>query len=279
MSPDRVVDYSFSRPNPASIKAAGYVGVARYLGHGSGKLLTAGELAGIHAAGLAVAVVWETSANRMDGGAPAGAADAREANAQADGLGIPDDRPIYFANDQNLATPAHRAYMQAAHDTSKRPAGPYGSTALIDVAAVFGCRYGWKVQTWGGPTPNATLEQMPNVHPDIAGTDVNDVLKPDWGGWPNTGGAPAPTTPPRRKTKSMLLSNDNVTWYLIPEKGAPRIIFDADKHKDGGPALMELAASGIPHTAHMPLDLLVGLLTDAGAPEEVIVVAKATPAK
>lgn len=180
----RVADYSFARPSPAAL-AANFVGVMRYLGYGS-KVLTPGERDNLFRAGLDVGLVWETTATRMNGGYAAGYADAGTANAQADGLSYPAGRPIYFANDQNAATGAHVEYMRGARDGSKRPVGPYGSTALVDAAAGLGCRYGWKVQTWGPPTSNANLQQMPNIATPVPGTDVNDTLKADWGQWSGT---------------------------------------------------------------------------------------------
>lgn len=189
--PDHVVDYSWARPDAAELRKH-FVGAARYLGFGPGKLLTAGERDRLHAAGLVIALVFESSGSRMNGGAPAGDVDAHTANIQADYLSYPDDRPIFFANDQNACTAAHIAYMKAAKAASKRPVGPYGSTALVDACTAFGCLYGWKVSTWGKPTTNASLQQMPNVRSPIPGTDMNYALKPDWGQWPFAGTWPVP---------------------------------------------------------------------------------------
>lgn len=183
---DRVADYSFARPAPRDV-AAYYVGVVRYLGIGSGKLLTPDERDALHAAGLPIGLVWESSAQRMNAGRGAGFNDAHSADVQADALGFPLDRPIYFANDQNTCTPANVEYVKGAISASKRPVGVYGNTALVDTAHALGCRYGWKVQTWGPPTANACLQQMPNAAPLVAGTDVNDVLREDWGQWPYVG--------------------------------------------------------------------------------------------
>ncbi len=87
----QVVDYSFTHPVPARIKAAGYVGVMRYLSPGpNAKNLTTAERDALLAAGLSIGVVWETVANRAAQGFDAGAHDAQVANGQADGLAIPD---------------------------------------------------------------------------------------------------------------------------------------------------------------------------------------------
>lgn len=252
---DVVLDYSFARPDPAAIKRAGVVGVVRYLGHGAGKLISGPELERLHRAGLAVGFVWETSANRMDVGAGGGASDARQANAQADALGVPTDRPIYFANDQNRFTSAHLDYMRGARDNSRRPVGPYGNSALVDACAhALGCRYGWKVQTWGPPSPNATLEQMPNVRPPVPDTDVNYAHRPDWGGWPTVGGTPAPVPVPVR----------------VPILGEPMtpITFHYDDHQqtayvDDAGAICKWAFPGDPHASNVKGWTLDRTLADA----------------
>ena len=68
----QLVDYSFSRPSAASIAAAGFIGVVRYLSGNAGKDLSAGERDALHAAGLAIALVWETD-GVTTGGAGVGA--------------------------------------------------------------------------------------------------------------------------------------------------------------------------------------------------------------
>lgn len=235
----RVVDYSFARPDPAFIKARGYVGAMRYLGFGS-KVLTPAERDRLFAAGLDIGLVWETTATRMDGGYGAGVSDAHTARGQADALGFPSNRPLYFANDQNRATGAHVDYMRGVHDVLGVNSGPYGSTALCDAAAALGCGYGWKVQTWGPPTGNANLQQMPNVAPDVQGTDVNDVLKPDWGQWHGSGSTTDPTN---------ASPEDEMIWLLLHLDGKA---FDA-YYVAGGYVVRQfgggVGAYGVPQSA------------------------------
>lgn len=196
---DLVYDYSFARPDPGAMKASGAVGVVRYLGYGS-KVIGGGERDALRAAGLQIALVWETSADRTSSGYGAGQSDAQVANGQADALGFPDGRPLYFATDGNVFDDTILAYYQGARDNSKRPVGPYGNTDLIDsCAGRLGLRYGWKVQTWGGGTGNANLEQMPNEAPAIGGTDVNRTLKDDWGQWDG------PAAPARNEENDMKM--------------------------------------------------------------------------
>lgn len=177
-----VLDYSTARPDPAAMRASGAVGVMRYLSLvGNPKNLTGSELAALLAAGLEVGLVWETSANRTSAGSVAGHVDAIQADQMATALGFPADRPVYFATDGNVYSPTILSYYQAAIAATSRPVGVYGSTTLLDACAGIGVRYGWKVSTWGGPTNNACLQQMANTRPTIPGTDVNEVLHPDWG--------------------------------------------------------------------------------------------------
>ncbi len=187
-----VVDYSFARPSPAAIKSVA-IGAMRYLSGGGSKDLTASERDALFAVGLEVGLVWETSATRMNGGYDAGLVDSGAANAEADRLGFPSDRPIYAANDQNACTDTHVAYMRGFRDAGPRPVGPYGNTTLIDRCTVeLGCRYGWKVSTWGPPTGNACLVQEANWAPPLPGTDANSVHRDDWGQWH---GSSAPAQP------------------------------------------------------------------------------------
>src|SRR3954454_9683507 len=93
------IDYAFGRPTMAALKSAGIKFVCRYLSHSPSKNLTAAEAKKLSDAGIWIVVVWETTAKRALDGYAAGAADARDALAQAQICGMPDDRPIYFAVD------------------------------------------------------------------------------------------------------------------------------------------------------------------------------------
>ncbi len=211
-----VIDYSWARPSPALIRDHGYVGVMRYLSGGTGKDLSPGERDGLFAYGIEIGLVWETTANRMNLGYAAGAGDAQRANQQADSLGFP-DRPIYFANDQNACTDTHVDYMRGARDNSYRPVAPYGNTQLIDRCAnELGCRWGWKVSTWGPATGNTTLAQEANWPPTISGTDRNSVHRDDWGQWHGQSVTPPPPLKPNPGVKGMICINkQDGAFYLV----------------------------------------------------------------
>ena len=194
----QVVDYSWGRVggsnanHAAAVAAAGYVGAMRYLCYpGDGiKQLRADEVAALHAQGLAVGVVWETTANRAGQGYAAGQADAAEANRQADALGFPADRPIYYAVDFDTSADVVRPYFEGAKAAGGRPVGVYGSQRVVD-----GLDLGWVWQcaAWSYGRRSGKARLFQNVGYVLGDTcDVNDVLADDWGGWhPDH---PTPTT-------------------------------------------------------------------------------------
>ena len=196
----QVVDYSWGRvggtntAHAQAVAAAGYVGAMRYLCYpGDGiKQLRADEVAALHAQGLAVGVVWETTADRAAQGYQAGLSDAQEANRQADALGFPADRPIYYAVDFDGSWDQVRPYFDGARAAAGRPVGIYGSYRVVEA-----CDLGWVWQcaAWSG-NGNGTagsiqgrrasskarlFQKVGYVLGDTC--DVNDVLSTDWGGW------------------------------------------------------------------------------------------------
>jgi hypothetical protein len=173
----RGVDYSFDRANLAQLKAQGYKFVIRYL-TGSGKALTVAELKDLKAHGLAVGVVYETTAGRAGAGHAAGQHDAQIARAAAanDGLaGI----PIYMAVDDDLSFAAVRPYFEGASGVlGKGKRGAYASglvlrqlmhAGLIDFAWEAGAR-GWGD---GRRFEGAHILQDPAGHVASASADVN----------------------------------------------------------------------------------------------------------
>lgn len=212
-----VFDYSDARPDLAAMKAAGAVGVVRYLSsydpHSPhSKDLTAAEYVGLSLNGFAVGTVWETTALRSQTGYAAGVNDARAANAQADVIGLANNSVVYYATDGNVFSTAIGEYYRGVRDALGRPWGPYGNTALLDFCAdVLGALHGWKVATWGGMTANASLMQMPNAHTPIGGVDVNEILKPDWAA---SSLAPTPTPATEGLPEMIRLFVNGRGWFL-----------------------------------------------------------------
>src|SRR5207302_9972984 len=123
------IDYAWGRPKPASIAAAGYTFVARYLSHDAGKNLTKAEADKLLVAGLDIVTVWETTADRAKSGAAGGQVDGAKAKGQAEARGAPPTAAIYFAVHHDAAKrdlDSTAAYATAiAHPLAPHPLRVY----------------------------------------------------------------------------------------------------------------------------------------------------------
>lgn len=197
------IDYSWGRPDPHKVKAAGINVVCRYLGHDkTGKCLTKGEALDLLSAGLAIVPNFEDSPTRPLKGYDAGVADGALANAQAEAIGVPRDIPIYYSVDTDPGQPPHDAILQYFHGLNKagpRPVDCYGGAGLIrnlrNNGLIRPARSGWisNASSWshGIKDPDATMQQLTSHPPVIDGFppnqfDANIVLAPPgaWGGAP-----------------------------------------------------------------------------------------------
>lgn len=214
----QAVDYSFARPNPADLAAAGYVGALRYLAPlPNAKVITGDEIASLHANGLSVGFVWESTATRPRDGYDAGHADAQEANRQADELGVPPTVTIYFAVDFDASASEVVEYFGGALIASKRPIGGYGSFRVVEslLDAQFITK-AWQTVAWSrrNHSARAVLYQRADAAANPPpGCDVNEVLQDDWGQWAPAG-APQPQPVPKE--------DDDVTM-LIRFEGDPQV--------------------------------------------------------
>ena len=200
-----VCDYSWARPDPAAIKAAGFVAVCRYISHDrTGKTLTLPEANALHAAGLGIVLNFEDSTRRTEGGLGAGQADAVFANGYADSLGAPPDVPIYYSVDTDPGSPIRGAvldYFRGVASVHRRPAGAYGGAVLVQTVKAQ-APWGWvaNAHSWdhgvNGDAIGAHLHQIyahPVGTPLIAGVspsayDVSTVLQANFGQWGGTQG-------------------------------------------------------------------------------------------
>jgi hypothetical protein len=214
ISPTYGVDYSFARPSPASIRAAGFTFVARYLSHESGKNLSAGEANALIAAGLTIVCNWEDSATNALSGYGQGVSDARAAAAEALSVGQPPTRPIYFsvdfdANSSQIGT--IEAYFEGvASVIGVSRTGVYGGHYVVDALFNDGkVTWGWQAYAWsyGAWDPRAQFRQIENGI-DGDEEDKDEAVVSDFGQWPI--GAPAP--PPPSPTRGSL---DGVTCDQI----------------------------------------------------------------
>lgn len=152
--PTRVIDYSWARPSPSSIRTSGYSGVIRYLSFEPSKNLSAGERDALWAEGLAIGLVWEAEADAPLQGYGRGQSDAREANRQADALGWPGHVVIVYAVDFGASSSqfqAIRDYFRGVKSVGGRPAGVYGADHVCDdLGAHEPVHCYWQCAAWSG---------------------------------------------------------------------------------------------------------------------------------
>lgn len=186
------IDYAWSRPSTASMKEAGVKFACRYLSYDeTGKNLSIVERDRLIGAGIAVVLVWETTASRALSGFDGGASDAREANRQARVLGMPASRPIYFAVDWD-AGEAQQARINAYLDgvasvIGRDRVGVYAGYWPLKRALDAGkAKFGWQTYAWSGGRwdSRAQLQQYSNGR-SMGGqnVDFNRAMDADYGQW------------------------------------------------------------------------------------------------
>lgn len=199
------VDYSWARPSPAGLRAAGYTFAARYLSGGqSGKNISHGEADALIAAGVDVVLVWEQGATDALGGYGRGQSDAQQAAFEAAAAGMPDDRPIYFAVDFD-AQPNQQGALDAYFDgvasvIGRDRTGAYGGLGVIQRSFDDGrIAWGWQTYAWsyGHWDPRAQVRQTHNGV-DVAGgqCDLDVAMVADFGQWGNANPPPPPPQGP-----------------------------------------------------------------------------------
>lgn len=242
-------DYSFARPTPKAIRAAGYVGVIRYLSTTPNKNLSAPERDALFAAGLWILLAWETTKTRATQGANAGAADAAAAAAQADALGYPNSSPVFFAVDEDVPWSSVASYFTGV--ASRLLArGVYGSLAVVESA--IGVPWRWQSEAWSGSTvsPMADLYQRISPTVQIAGAKAGDwdedvvlVTLPVWSATPAPAPpAPTPPTTPTEADMRVIRTHTTGAAWLWAGKLVPL---------DTAAELEAVQAAGVP-TADLP---------------------------
>lgn len=147
------VDYSYSRPSPAALYAAGIRAVGRYLTDpGSGnKGISQSEWDALTAAGLSVFFVWENGATAALLGHVQGVADAHHAQTNLNNLkGPSNSRPIYFAVDTDTTAAAVRPYFEGVNSViGVRRTGVYGSyNVCSDLYTAGLVSKKWQTSAW-----------------------------------------------------------------------------------------------------------------------------------
>lgn len=177
MTETLIADYSFSRPDPATLKAHGFVGVVRYVS-GAGKALTKTEANRLHKAGLYIWLVYETTADRALAGHEAGRSDAIKARGDARALGYPDVCPIIYAVDADVA-PVKVAGYFAGVASAADPSGVYGSYLVVTaVVKAHPHMVAWQTAAWSGGKLAHVAALYQRVGSPVTGTDENVVCKP-----------------------------------------------------------------------------------------------------
>ncbi len=250
----QIIDYSWARPDPKAIVAAGYPGVIRYLSKDPSKNLTPAERDALFAEDLDILLVWETTGDTT-GGSDVGKAHAIEANKQADALGYPRDVPIFYASDHDYLPDQVIGYYQGVAAAGGRPWGLYGGIKLVDGITA---PYYWQAAGWSGGniSTRAHLHQFVSGS-KIPGTDVNAVLNPV----PMWSKAPAKARPVSKSVGPRLLragvsGQDVKTLQLMLNR-----VFPLYSHLvvDGvfGP-LTEAVVKEFQMRAHIAVDGIVG---------------------
>jgi hypothetical protein len=186
----------------------------RYFSWDPAKDLSKPELDAALAAGLAVGVVWETTATRMLSGWNGGVTDAAESDKRCKSLGIT-GIPVYFACDwdaEETQQGAINSYLDGAASVIGRPrTGMYGGYWPLKRAFDAGkMTYGWQTYAWSGGNwdSRAQLRQVQNGV-TVCGQecDWNESHANDFGQWPRPGAkppAPQPVPPAPNWTEQLV---------------------------------------------------------------------------
>lgn len=211
------VDYAWTHPNPAGIKADGYDIVLRYISDDPSKDLYASEASQLLAAHLGIAIVFETTSSEALAGVAAGQRDAKQTEARANAIGYPLWCPLYYAVDSDCDPSAITPYFQGIRSVAKRPVGVYGSYRVVEAMIKLGlARYGWQTMAWSYDRATQRylvsnlahyLQRVSHTRPSIGGVqdnawDENAVLavSPYWGTLAPQPPVKPPVTPPVRPT-------------------------------------------------------------------------------
>lgn len=189
------IDYSFGRPGGAAIAAAGCAFALRYVpypGNG-GKGITREEMADLQSHGIAIGLVFESTAGRALDGAAAGVQDALVCVTSMSALGWPSDRPFYFAVDFDATArqlDAIDVYLAGAITVlGADRVGVYGSYAVVEHCLQSGsASWLWQTYAWshGRRSPAAHLYQYLNGQTlNGAAVDLDEALDGDVGLWPH----------------------------------------------------------------------------------------------
>ncbi|MGW5352197.1 DUF1906 domain-containing protein [Streptomyces sp. NPDC004031] len=255
------VDYAWTHPGGAALKAAGKKFACRYLSNGATKNISRAEADDLAAHGVSTVVVWESTATRPLSGRAAGITDAKTAATQAAAAGMPPSRPIYFAVDFDATAkqmPTVLAYLDgAASVLGTSRTGVYGGYDTVK-AALDGkhAAWAWQTRAWseGHWDPRAHIRQGATKTINGVSCDLNTALADDYGQWtpghaPAVEAAPhtAPAAPATATTKDTdmpptLLTESSDTDSPLPAGRWTTIAMAKDSALLQGPCTYQLTA-------------------------------------
>jgi hypothetical protein len=250
----RGLDYAWTHVPAPLVKVAGFGFVARYLSHDASKNLSKPEADALLAAGVAIVVVWEDTAQGALRGYAGGVADAEAADAQARACGLA-GAFIYFAADWDV-TPAQQAAVDAYLDgcaqvIGRARTGLYGGFWPCTRAwrALKADKF-WGTLAWSGDnwaTSGFVPDVMQGAQVTIGGVSVDldtGDASGDFGQWPR----PASTTIPMPPAP-----------VTVPVEEPDMILFNVDQSTvpagDAWPGVLLLAGDATLHHVTSPADL------------------------
>lgn len=192
----RGIDYSFSRPDINCLWRSGQRFVVRYTSNGnSSKNASKAEIDALKAKGFKVVIVHQNGVGDMLQGADKGRLDAQYAKSKTEALGMPNNRPIYFALDQDPEPLSLgqlntcRSYLDgAASVIGRNRVGVYAGYRGIEAFCPQWAPWGWQTYAWSGGriSSKAHFRQYRNgVHLCGGDVDLNETYQPDFGQWPH----------------------------------------------------------------------------------------------
>lgn len=155
--------------DPRDIKAAGYIGVIRYIAPPDAKYdwkrLTILERDGYWEHGLGVLPVFESYATRATEGMSAGMEDARTGQVELAKLGYPGDLPVIFTCDTDTTALTARPYFRGV-TTIRFQSGAYGGVKVVDPLLADGTvRWGMQACAWSNdPHGNPLVSQTAHLY-------------------------------------------------------------------------------------------------------------------
>lgn len=240
------LDYPWIHPSTKALLNYGAKFVCRYLSQDAAKDLSLGEANSLANAGIWMAVVYETTANRATQGRAAGAIDASRALAKAKACGMPEDRPIYFAVDFDAAGPEVADYFRGVGDVIKdvNRIGVYGGLRAVRHLHLRKLvKYVWQTYAWSGGVWYDTThirQYRNNIQVGGVDCDANRAQGDDYGQW-MPGKSPVQPAPAKENDVQFgqLKNGAGAKDVLaVPQGSGTNIAFGADNSLQGLPPAM-----------------------------------------